>query len=140
MKQNSSFISQSSKYSTRRQQKILDKHTQQMQKMDNNLRQRSSAFSFKDTKIEQPPKPREVDIEEQMEKNWAEGRRMRKNGDQVKVLQEYFKQNPTWSDALKRQIAADIGMTRHQVSKWNWDMRKKAGIPTPRLGKRKAGS
>ena len=75
-----------------------------------------------------------------MQKNWQEGRRMRKNGDQVKVLRHYFEQNHIWSDELKRQIANEIGMTRHQVSKWNWDMRKKKGIPTPRLGKRKAGA
>jgi len=50
-----------------------------------------------------------------------------------------FKKNPVWTDQLKRNIANEIGMTRHQVSKWNWDMRKKKGIPTPRLGKRKAG-
>ena len=82
----------------------------------------------------------EQNIDAIMQKNWAEGRRMRKDGRQIHVLQAYFDENPVWSDEKKRAIAQEIGMTRHQVSKWNWDMRKKKGIPTPRLGKKKAGT
>ena len=52
------------------------------------------------------------------------------------ILQEYFNRDPNWSYATKMEIAAQIGMTPNQVSKWNWDQRKKLGMPTDRKKKK----
>ena len=50
----------------------------------------------------------------------------------MRILAEYFDRNPNWSYATKMEIAAQIDMTPNQVSKWNWDQRKKLGMPTER--------
>ena len=63
---------------------------------------------------------------------WQEGKRMRKKPDQMGILQDYFDKDPNWTYAVKMEIAAQIGMTPNQVSKWNWDQRKKEGLPTER--------
>ena len=63
---------------------------------------------------------------------WQEGRRMRKKPQQMEILNQFFNQNPDWTYALKMRIAQEIGMTPNQVSKWNWDQRKKLGMPTER--------
>ena len=68
---------------------------------------------------------------------WEEGRRMRKKPDQMAALVKYFNESPEWSMAKKIQIADEIGMTFHQISKWNWDYRKKMGIATSRKKKSK---
>ena len=68
---------------------------------------------------------------------WEEGRRMRKKPDQMEILVKYFEEEPKWSMAKKIAIAEEIGMTFHQVSKWNWDYRKKMGISTARQKKDK---
>ena len=43
-------------------------------------------------------------------------------------LLTYFNQNPVWDYATKVKIAAEVGMTFNQISKWSWDYRKKQGI------------
>lgn len=48
-----------------------------------------------------------------------------------------FKKNYKWSYEQSVRIGEKIGMTFHQVSKWNWDQRKKQGIPTERVKKAK---
>ena len=68
---------------------------------------------------------------------WEEGRRQRKKPGQMEVLIKYFNESPEWSMAKKIQIADEIGMTFHQISKWNWDYRKKMGIATSRKKKNK---
>ena len=73
-------------------------------------------------------------LEQSYMKKWKPGRRMRKNSDQMTVLTEYFNRNPNWSFAIKMEIASLIDMTPNQVSKWNWDQRKKLGMPTDRSG------
>lgn len=52
------------------------------------------------------------------------------------TLQEYFDKDPNWTYAVKMDIAAQIGMTPNQVSKWNWDQRKKLNMPTERKKKK----
>lgn len=68
---------------------------------------------------------------------WEEGRRMRKKPEQMAALVKYFNECPEWSMAKKIEIADEIGMTFHQISKWNWDYRKKMGIATSRKKKSK---
>jgi len=63
---------------------------------------------------------------------WQEGKRMRKKPDQMGILVQYFDKDPNWTYAKKMEIAAQIGMTPSQVSKWNWDQRKKNKLPTER--------
>ena len=63
---------------------------------------------------------------------WQEGKRMRKKPDQMGILMNYFDKNPNWTYAIKMEIAAQIGMTPNQVSKWNWDQRKKLNMSTER--------
>ncbi len=60
---------------------------------------------------------------------------MRKDKDQMSILVEEFNKNQKWSYNDKIRIGEQIGMTFHQVSKWNWDYRKKLGISTKRLPK-----
>ena len=74
-------------------------------------------------------------LEQKYMDQWEEGRRIRKKPQQMDVLLKHFNENPKWSMALKIQIAEEIGMTFHQVSKWNWDYRKKMGISTARKKK-----
>ena len=74
-------------------------------------------------------------LEQNYMKKWKPGRRMRKNSDQMTILTEYFNRNPNWSFATKMEIASQIDMTPNQVSKWNWDQRKKLGMPTDRSKK-----
>lgn len=57
---------------------------------------------------------------------------MRKDRDQMDILVAEFEKNSKWSYKDKISIAAKIGMTFHQVSKWNWDYRKKMGVSTSR--------
>ena len=57
---------------------------------------------------------------------------MRKNPQQVQALLDYFEKDPNWDYATKICIAEKIGMTFSQVSKWNWDHRKKLGMSTER--------
>ena len=62
--------------------------------------------------------------------NWFYGRKMRKQPHHIKKLIDYFNMNPTWDYQTKVKIAEEIGMTFNQISKWNWDYRKKHGIQT----------
>ena len=47
-------------------------------------------------------------------------------------MKEFYKEDPVWDYSKKIEIAVELGMTLNQVSKWNWDHRKKLGIPTVR--------
>ena len=51
------------------------------------------------------------------------------------ILQREFDRDPNWSYKTKMEIARTIGMTPNQVSKWNWDQRKKLGMSTERKKK-----
>jgi hypothetical protein len=46
---------------------------------------------------------------------------MRKSKDQIEVLMAEFDKNFKWSYSQSVKIGEMIGMTFHQVSKWNWD-------------------
>lgn len=59
-------------------------------------------------------------------------RRQKKTGDEKKILENEFKKDPNWSYQKKVDLALRLGFTFAQVSKWNWDMRKKEGIETKR--------
>ena len=62
---------------------------------------------------------------------------MRKNPEQIDILLQHFKRKPVWDYAEKVAIAEELSMTFGQVSKWNWDHRKKQGMSTKRAkGKR----
>lgn len=62
-----------------------------------------------------------------------EGRRQRKNNNQMNILLEEFKEYPyKWDIEKCVEMGNKIGMDRQQVSKWNWDHRKKEGIDTSR--------
>ena len=68
--------------------------------------------------------------------NLTEGRRLKKSPGQINVLLEYFEKKPTWNYAEKVAIAVELDMTFSQVAKWNWDQRKKLGMPTERKKKK----
>ena len=63
-------------------------------------------------------------------RTFQQGKKMRKTTEHIKKLVDYFNINPTWDYAIKVKIAEEIGMTLNQVSKWNWDHRKKLGFRT----------
>ena len=43
-----------------------------------------------------------------------------------------FKEKTTWTEEEKEAIGKKIGLSAQVVSKWNWDERKKRGLPTER--------
>ena len=57
----------------------------------------------------------------------------------MSILMDYFEKDPNWTFSTKIEIAALIDMTPNQVSKWNWDQRKKLGMPTERAKRAKKG-
>ena len=69
-----------------------------------------------------------LSLDKQYAKAWHEGRRICKKSSHKKKLIEYFNANPIWDYTLKVTIAKELGMTFNQISKWNWDQRKKMGI------------
>ena len=76
-----------------------------------------------------------MQLEAQYMENWQENKRMRKKPDQMNILQDEFDRDPNWNFKKKMEIASAIGMTPNQVSKWNWDQRKKLGMSTERKKK-----
>jgi hypothetical protein len=63
-------------------------------------------------------------------------RRQKKSGDEKKILENEFLKDPNWSYQKKVDLAIALGFTFAQVSKWNWDMRKKEGIEISRKKKK----
>ena len=45
-------------------------------------------------------------------------------------LLEYFTKSPFWDYETRIRIAADCDLTFNQVSKWNWDHRRRLGMKT----------
>lgn len=76
-------------------------------------------------------------VEKQYFKNLSEGRRLRKNSEEIGVLLQHFNRNPIWDYPTKIAIAEQLGMTFGQISKWNWDHRKKLGMCTTRTKAKK---
>ena len=58
--------------------------------------------------------------------------RQKKNEDQFKILESKFINNPNWAYEEKVDLALQLNLTFIQVSKWNFDRKKKAGIDTSR--------
>ena len=52
---------------------------------------------------------------------------MRKTKAQTQILETEYAKNPNWTYELKCDLAIRLGFTYAQVSKWNWDKRKKEG-------------
>ena len=40
-------------------------------------------------------------------------------------LEEEYRKNPNWSIKKKREIAAELGIDRQKVYKWNWEQKNK---------------
>jgi hypothetical protein len=55
-------------------------------------------------------------------------RRLRKNKDQIKVLENEYKKNADWSRDYAKKLAKSLGLSDCQVYKWHWDQRKKDGL------------
>ena len=73
-----------------------------------------------------------IRIERQYHQDMREIRHKRKNNAQISVLLHHFKKQPVWDYAMKIAIGQSLGMTLSQVSKWNWDQRRKLGMDTSR--------
>ena len=59
-------------------------------------------------------------------------KRFRKTQEQSNYLMKKFKEKTTWTEEEKEAIGKKIGLSAQVVSKWNWDERKKRGLPTER--------
>lgn len=79
-------------------------------------------------------------LDEKYMENRRENKRMRKKPEQMEILKKEFELSTVWSYSHKVKIAKAIGMTFHQVSKWNWDYRKKMGLSTKREAKKGAST
>mmetsp|Transcript_16279 Transcript_16279/g.11469 ORF Transcript_16279/g.11469 Transcript_16279/m.11469 type:complete len:101 (+) Transcript_16279:1024-1326(+) len=79
-------------------------------------------------------------MEQQVTDEGSKRRRQRKNNNQRSALEAEYLQNSEWSFDKKRELAIKFGMSVNQVSKWNWDRRKKDGIDTTRKAKDKNSS
>ena len=55
-----------------------------------------------------------------------------KTPEQVKYLKQKFNENPEWNEDEIEAIGKHIGLDARQVLKWNWDQKKKKGIPSSR--------
>ena len=67
------------------------------------------------------------------------GQRKKKNLKQIEDLDKVFKAKPLWSNDDVSQLAACTKLTKTQVYKWNWDMRKRFCpklVKPPKLKKR----
>ena len=61
------------------------------------------------------------------------GRRQRKKKLQVERLLDAFSRNPNkWTIEESIEIGENLGLDRIQVSKWNWDHRRKLNLDTTR--------
>ena len=45
-------------------------------------------------------------------------------------MKEYFERNYVWSIETKIEIGSKIGLSLCQIKKWNFDERKRRGLPT----------
>lgn len=52
-------------------------------------------------------------------------RRMRKNKDQIKMLENEYAKQPNWTREYIKKIAQKLGLRECQVYKWHWDQKKK---------------
>ena len=52
-------------------------------------------------------------------------KRLRKNGEQNKILMGEFKKNPIWQKAKIVELQQRLGLKQSQIYKWNWDMQRK---------------
>lgn len=75
---------------------------------------------------------RRIKLDREYFSKLEDGKRYRKNKNQIKRLKEIYAQEPVWDYSKKITIAEELGMTLQQVSKWNWDHRKKNGVSTIR--------
>ena len=60
-------------------------------------------------------------LEQEYLKKAQRGKRMRRTPAQLAILQTEFDRQPIWSYTDKVRIGAIVGMTFHQVCKWNFD-------------------
>lgn len=49
----------------------------------------------------------------------------KKRMNQILVLEDYYLKFPIWKSSLLEEISKDSGLTKSQVYKWYWDMKKK---------------
>ncbi len=54
-----------------------------------------------------------------------QGRRFRKNYDQLKYLVNEYRKKPNWTQKECQRIAETLSLSLHQVYKWMWDQQKK---------------
>ena len=72
------------------------------------------------------------------QKKWDEAQqrfiktRARLTPEQLAELKKEFKKKPFWDEDDKFRIGKKLGLEPVKVGKWNWDERKKQGIPTER--------
>ena len=62
-------------------------------------------------------------------KDWRLGKKHRFSSDQVAILTEYFDQDHDWDFQKKMVIAKTIGLNLCQVKKWNYDEKRRRGMP-----------
>ena len=55
-------------------------------------------------------------------------KRLRKNKNQLKVLENEYLKNPDWSREYIKKLSDELGLSECQVYKWRWDQLKKSGI------------
>jgi hypothetical protein len=52
-------------------------------------------------------------------------KRKRKSMEQLKLLAEEYKRNPSWNKGTMSEVARRTGLSEAQVYKWGWDQKKK---------------
>lgn len=51
--------------------------------------------------------------------------RMKKNKDQIKMLENEYLKNPDWTRAYMRTLTEKTGLREGQIYKWHWDQKKR---------------
>ena len=76
-----------------------------------------------------------VRVEQEYFRKLRQGGKLRKNEFERSILQQHFDENPVWDYPMKIAICEQLNMTLAQVSKWNWDCRRRLGMGSSRKKK-----
>ncbi len=58
--------------------------------------------------------------------------KIRKAKEVYAIYKNEFEKNPYWDRELMNKLAIELNQSPQAVYKWNWDQRKKRGIPSKR--------
>ena len=58
-------------------------------------------------------------------KSFLKKKRLRKNNEQLLLLNKFYMENKNWSKKQIKQISESIGLKENKIYKWLWDQKKR---------------